>query len=133
MSARLTLLSLAANAALRDGRRRLARRMALTALAATLAFLALLFLLLAAFLWLSARLPPQEAALILSGALALPAALLLALARAGLGRPVEDRLRADLARLYGSARDEVRERPAMPLMGAGLAGVVLGLLLMDRR
>lgn len=133
MSARLTLLSLAADAALSEGRRRLARRMALTALAAVLAVLALVFLLLAAFLWLSDRLPPVEAALILAGALALPSLLLVLLARAGTRRPVEDRIRTEMARLYGSARDEVRERPAVPLMGAGLAGLVLGLLLMDRK
>ena len=133
MSARLTLLSLLARAALRSQRRRLLRRAMLAALAALLALAALACLLLAAGLWLATRVSAVEAALILAAALALPALLLALAAGSSRRSAVEDDLRLQAGQLWDDARAEVRDRPALPLIGAGLAGLILGLWLIDRR
>lgn len=134
MSARLSLLSLVAEVALQRGRQRLVRKLILLALAAMLGFLALTAALVAAGLGLATLVPPVQAALILAAGLALLALILVLLARGGRDPLATDRLMDEAGRLVGAVQADMRERPiGLPLAGAALAGLILGLRLFGRR
>ncbi|MCB6179512.1 hypothetical protein LHP98_15420 [Rhodobacter sp. Har01] len=134
MSTRLTLLSLIAEAAMVAGRQRLARKLTMLALALACAVFALAAALVAGGLWLATQVSPVQAALILSGGLAVLAVLFALLARGRRDDAGIDRVVQEVNRVVGAVEADMRERPlGLPLAGAGLAGLLLGLRLFGRR
>ncbi len=135
MSAPLSLVSTLVRLSLRDTRRRLFRTALFGGLAAGLALIALLCLGLALWLWLCTKMTPIHAALVLAGVsavLALIAGLCAAL-NARSRSPLQRELGDQAVALKTALKADLAEVPVgLPLAGAGLLGLVLGLKLFGK-
>ena len=136
MNGSLALMAALARLALRDTRRRIGQSIALLVLATLFFGLALASLVVALGIWLAQVTTPLAAALIIAaGAMVLGLVFLGAYGlTARRTNPALAEMRREAGKLADFARSEVgATSPLTALASAGVAGLVLGLLLFRRR
>lgn len=133
---RFALIATLARLALRDTRRRIGQSVALMVLAALFLLISVASLAVALGIWLAHLTNPIAAALILSGGSLLLGLLTLWLSgvvRRGRS-PGLDGMQAEAGRLASSLKGEAAKLPPSVTLGAaGLAGLILGIKLFDRK